>query len=194
MLICLAANSYAQDKPTIEDITFDYRQAVIDVTFSEIVFGVQNDVNLNPKNIEIRGKQTNKLVPVLFVEGTGDVNELRIRIPQDFNLDADAQVSVSFKELFFNKADGKRIRAENLSGEGTIQKTAADARVEQQKVLEELKKVPKVSSEKNIFASGFVANGSGSDAEGGTEIHLNSNDLGIPGLFASMHLLKTTAE
>jgi hypothetical protein len=61
--------------------------------------------------------------------------------------------------------------------------------------LKKLEDTPeaKSSDEKNIFASGFTTKGDGEDVEGGAEIHLNTS-LGIPNLFAALHLLKGTGE
>ena len=56
--------------------------------------------------------------------------------------------------------------------------------------LKELTGVPKSSTEKNVFASGFVATGSGA-AQGGGNISLNP-DLGIRGMTAFVNIDKAT--
>ena len=60
-----------------------------------------------------------------------------------------------------------------------------------QQLLKELNAVPKTANEKNIFASGFVTTAS-TGSQGGMDLNLNSNDLGIPGMTAFLHMKKTT--
>lgn len=58
-------------------------------------------------------------------------------------------------------------------------------------MLKELTAVPKTTAEKNIFASGFVVTSS-SGTEGGLDLNLNSNDLGIKGMNVSLQTMKTS--
>jgi hypothetical protein len=51
---------------------------------------------------------------------------------------------------------------------------------------------PKDFAGKNGFASGFTTTAS-SETEGGVDMNMNSDDLGVPGLPVFMHLNKTTA-
>jgi hypothetical protein len=102
-------------------------------------------------------------------------------------------VKVCFTSLHFVAADGTAAIGMNVCGEGTILNFANRA-AELEKQFEVLSATEKTQEERNIFASGFVANGEGGDAEGGAEINLNSNDLGVRGLTAFMRLKKATAE
>lgn len=104
----------------------------------------------------------------------------------------DKQVTVCFTTIFFE--DHKDIAVNNLCGSGPILKDADVVAAETEVAIQEAKQTEKTSDEKNIFASGFAAKGSGENTDGGAEIHLNSTDLGIAGLSAFAHLDKTTAE
>lgn len=98
---------------------------------------------------------------------------------------------VCFHNLTFLDAQGKNHDASEACSSVTVETTSSIAS-QQQQALDDLKKVPKTSQEKNIFASGFVTTApSGSD--GGANVNLNSNDLGIPGLTAFWHLDKTSS-
>jgi hypothetical protein len=55
-----------------------------------------------------------------------------------------------------------------------------------------LQNTPTSSSDKNVFASGFLDAGSGK-SQGGTDVNLNSNDLGLGGMTAYLELKKATA-
>lgn len=98
---------------------------------------------------------------------------------------------VCFHSLTFLDAQGKNHDATEVCYALELETTASIAS-QQQKALDDLKKVPKTSQEKNIFASGFVTTAS-SGSDGGASISLNSNDLGIPGLTAFWHLDKTSS-
>jgi hypothetical protein len=98
---------------------------------------------------------------------------------------------VCFHSLTFLDAQGKNHDANEVCGNAEVETTATIASQKQQ-ALDDLKKVPKTSQEKNIFASGFVTTAS-TGSDGGATVNLNSNDLGIPGLTAFWHLDKTTS-
>ena len=105
----------------------------------------------------------------------------------------DNKVEVCFREINFVDADGTP-HANAVCGTGDIVRQVDAARLARQlKVLEDTP-LAKSSDEKNIFASGFSTKSEGNDAEGGAEIHLNSKDLAVPGLLASLHMRKATAE
>lgn len=98
---------------------------------------------------------------------------------------------VCFHHLTFLDAQGKNHDASEVCTSVSVE-TASTIASQKQQALDDLKKVPKTSQEKNIFASGFVTTAS-NGSDGGTTVNLNSNDLGIPGLTAFWHLDKTTS-
>jgi len=98
---------------------------------------------------------------------------------------------VCFHRLTFLDAQGKNHDATEVCYALELE-TSASIASQKQQALDDLKKVPKTSQEKNIFASGFVTTAS-NGSDGGATVNLNSNDLGIPGLTAFWHLDKTTS-
>ncbi|MGO9085914.1 MAG: hypothetical protein ACLQBK_11860 [Candidatus Sulfotelmatobacter sp.] len=98
---------------------------------------------------------------------------------------------VCFHRLTFLDAQGKNHDASEVCTSVSVETTSTIASQKQQ-ALDDLKKVPKTSQEKNIFASGFITTAS-NGSDGGANVNLNSNDLGIPGLTAFWHLDKTTS-
>jgi hypothetical protein len=98
---------------------------------------------------------------------------------------------VCFNTLTFLDAQKRRHDASDVCFSLEIE-TMSSIASQKQQVLDDLKKVPKTADEKNIFASGFVTTAT-SGTDGGAEINLNSNDLGVPGLTMSLHIDKATA-
>jgi len=106
----------------------------------------------------------------------------------------DTEVKVCFTTLhFIPAAGGTAATTSPLCSTGLIL-TPANVVAELDKQFEVLSATEKTAEERNIFASGFAANGEGGDAEGGAEVNLNSNDLGVRGLTAFMRLKKATGE
>lgn len=98
---------------------------------------------------------------------------------------------VCFHKLTFLDVQGKNHEGNEVCYTLELETTSSIAS-QQQQALDDLKKVPKTSQEKNIFASGFVTTAS-NGSDGGANVDLNSNDLGIPGLTAFWHLDKTSS-
>jgi len=124
----------------------------------------------------------------------GDPTELEIALSGDAAL-SDVQLKLTISRPL-NFRDGQNARA--VSGPFTFtstlikdSKTLQDA---MQKLVDDMTKAGKSSQEKNIFASGFVTTASGGQTQGGSDIHLNSMDLGIPGLRSFLNIQKTTAD
>ena len=107
----------------------------------------------------------------------------------------DTDYTVCFARLRFidsNNAANPLIQRSNVCGSGKIEDQAAtQARL--LNLFKEVNSVPKATEERNIFASGFVTQGAGGDSEGGMDLNLNSADLGVPGLTATLHMKKATA-
>jgi hypothetical protein len=101
------------------------------------------------------------------------------------------QVRVCFAILHSIDSGGKPETVTQACATGDIL-TVGNIAAHRDAQLQTLQNTPKSSSEKNIFASGYLDAGSGK-SQGGTDISLNSNDLGIGGLTAYMQLKKATA-
>jgi hypothetical protein len=124
----------------------------------------------------------------------GDPTELEITLSGDA-APSDVQVKLTISRAL-NFRDGQN--AHPGSGPFTFTSTLIkDSKTLQdgmQKLVDEMTKAGKPSQEKNIFASGFVTTASGGQTQGGADIHLNSMDLGIPGLKSFLNIQKTTSD
>jgi hypothetical protein len=173
------------------------RNVVLRVTFTDDL-DQKHPEDLTPGNIvSLKSQTSNAALTRLGPVERDPLNERRLTFTVDLSQTlppaSDNKVEVCFREIHFVDADGTP-HANAVCGTGDIIREVDAARLERQ--LKVLKDTPqaKSSDEKNIFASGFSTKSDGGDAEGGAEIHLNSNDLGVPGLLASLHLRKATAE
>ena len=167
----------------------------IDITFDQDL-DVRHPEDLNPSNITIKALPSNKPIkPTSVTREPGSLQE--VLITYDFAETApdlkDTQVNICFNSLHVVISDKSQTIKGPICGTGDIL-TPDNIDAQKQSTLEALKKTPKSATEKNIFASGFASKGENKDSQGGAEIHLNSNDLGVPGLFASFHLVKSTAD
>ena len=148
----------------------------------------------NPGNVTVNAEKTKNIKVQSIIPAIGDPKVLLVILDDEIRTrlqTEDKQVTVCFTTVFFG--DKKDTPVRGLCGSGPILKDADAVKAETDVAIQEAKKTEKTSDEKNIFASGFVAKGSGANTEGGAEIHLNSTDMGIPGLNAFAHLDKTTA-
>lgn len=102
-----------------------------------------------------------------------------------------ASARICFHTLNFLDSQNKGHSVSEVCGNPEIE-TSASVAGQRDKVLNDLKTVPKTSTEKNIFASGFATTSS-SGTDGGVNLNLNSNDLGVPGLTVFLHLDKATS-
>jgi len=116
--------------------------------------------------------------------------------PQQLPAASDKLFTICFKQLrFTDKNDSTKppVLRTSVCSTGNIE-SEVQTRARMEQIFKDLEAVPKESTEKNIFASGFVTKGSGGDSQGGADLSLNSNDLGVPGLTANLHMQKTTSE
>jgi hypothetical protein len=124
----------------------------------------------------------------------GDPTEVEISL-SGAAAPSDVQVKLTINRTL-NFRDGQN--AHPASGPFTFTSTLIkDAKTLQdamQKLVDDMTKAGKSSQEKNIFASGFVTTASGGQTQGGSDIHLNSMDLGIPGLKSFLNIQKTTSD
>jgi hypothetical protein len=106
--------------------------------------------------------------------------------------DSDDTLRICFAEIVFRDPAGKPRSAAKLCGGATILRAdgIVAAIADQVKTLTE---TPAISTELPVFASGFLVAAEG-ETEGGTDLHLNGLDLGLPGLHAFLHLRKSSAE
>lgn len=145
-------------------------------------------------NVEVHSMPSNTRIDVDRVQRRGgsprDLKIVALTTPPA----TDDKVQVCFTRLNFRTA-GRQAHptTSQICFTGDMA-TPANIAARLEKDFEVLQQTPKTSDEKNIFASGFASKGEGESSEGGAQINLNSNDLGIPGLFVSMHLDKTTAD
>lgn len=176
----------------------------LDTIAEELVVEVQFSAGLDPGHKEDRNK-FNVSVHTLPSNANLRVREVTtvIAAPNRLQIFFDAEqaapastetkIKVCFTSLHFIAADNTPSIASNVCSEGLIL-NAANVDAEKERALKVFSETEKTEEERNIFASGFVTNGEGGDAEGGAEINLNSNDLGVRGLTAFMRLKKATAD
>jgi hypothetical protein len=105
------------------------------------------------------------------------------------NLSAEIS-SVTGVKVCFSKVDWTDTNAKAQETTDVCSQISQDFESAKAAALKELTGVPKSSTEKNVFASGFVATGSGT-AQGGGNISLNP-DLGIRGMTAFVNIDKAT--
>jgi hypothetical protein len=176
----------------------------LDTLATELVVEVSFSARLAPNHPEDRNR-SNVSVETLPSNTNLDVREVKqvIAAPRRLQIffttgqavpaSTETRLKVCFTSLHFIAADGTLGIASNVCSEGIIL-NAANVEAEQKRAFELFSEMEKTAEERNIFANGFVANGEGGDSEGGAEINLNSNDLGVRGLTAFMRLKKATAE
>ena len=200
LLLCLACVSARAQTPEELKITSAQLDTIASKLVAEVLFSANLDPghpeDLNDNNAKVRALPSNMDLKV------GDIKRV-IAAPRRLQIfftagqadppTTETDVRVCFTQLHFIAADGTASVGSDVCGEGMILNFANRAAA-LNKQFEVLSKTEKSSEERNIFASGFVANGEGGDAEGGAEINLNSNDLGVRGLTAFMRLKKATAE
>lgn len=194
---CVVARAQTTEELKIDRLQLDTvaSKLVVEVRFTaELDLGHPEDLNDdNAKVTTLPGAMGLAAGDIDRVFGTPRRLQIFFTAGQADPPTTETDVRVCFTQLHFVATDGTASVAKNVCGEGRILNFAnrADALNEQFQVLS---KTEKTSEERNIFASGFVANGEGEDAEGGAEVNLNSNDLGVRGLTAFMRLKKATAE
>jgi hypothetical protein len=171
------------------------KEKSIDIEFTDPLDPTHAE-DLDVANVQVESMPSNTPIAVDNVERLGgSPRDLRITVSAASSPPAkDDKVQICFAKLNFRDQAGKPhpTTAQVCFTGDLVTPTNIGARLEHD--FQVLQQTPKTSDEKNIFASGFAAKGEGNKSEGGTQINLNSNDLGIPGLSVSMHLDKTTAD
>ncbi len=145
---------------------------------------------LNESNIQVSTTPNHTLQIVSGTHLSGSRKAIQIVFAGSPPADV-TDAKVCFQSLTFLDAQGKNHDTSNVCSSLEVETTSSIASQHQQ-ALDDLKKVPKTSQEKNIFASGFVTTAS-SGSDGGVNLNLNSNDLGVPGLTVFLHMDKTSA-
>ncbi len=180
-LFAAACAALAQQPPTlkVEYVRVDPEISRIEVRFSEALEA--GGVNLDEDNVTCAPDD-------IVITGVATVpgRSRALRLTYKGALADPAKLSLTFKKLTFLR--GSAIHAaENVKAQGS---ESIEARRERVRRL--VTQQPKPSSQKNIFASGFVTTASGGTT-GGADIALNP-DLGIPGLTSFVQIKKTTQE
>jgi hypothetical protein len=101
-----------------------------------------------------------------------------------------SSMQVCFGSLTLIESNGSTKAVSNLCSTVQILNSSTVVAA-QQALLKDLETVPKTSAQKNIFASGFVTTAS-SGTQGGLNLDLNSNQLGIQGMTAFLRTNKTS--
>lgn len=101
-----------------------------------------------------------------------------------------SSMQVCLDNVTFSEASGQTQTISHVCSSVQII-TPAAAVAEKQKLLQTMQAVPKTNQEKNIFGSGFITTAS-SGTQGGLDLNLNSNDLGVKGMTASLQTIKTS--
>jgi hypothetical protein len=202
LLLCMGSiNIQAQttEELRISSIQLDTlaSELVVEVRFSSRL-DKNHSEDLNSSNVTVTTLPSNTN---LNVRSVSRVTETPRRLQIFFTSPTlpaasagDNQIRVCFTALHFISADGTPATTTSQVCEMGMILTRTNRTAEMDKQLKVLQETEKTSEEKNIFASGFVVNGEGGDAEGGADINLNSNDLGVRGLTAFARLKKATAE
>ena len=167
----------------------------LEVTFTKPLDAAHAAEDLAVANVKVEALPSAKELKVNRIDPTpGEPDTLTITLTGDA-MSSDVQVKLTINRIM-HFIDGATAR--EVTGPFTFTSTLIkDAKTRQdamQKLVEEMGKGGKPSLEKNIFASGFVTTASGGDTQGGADIHLNSLDLGIPGLKSFLIVRKTTAD
>ena len=165
-----------------------------DIEFSADI--TRANADLAASNITILTKPSNTSLKIKVAEFIGgSFREAKIELDSAvFPPEGDKEFTVCFKQLRFKNPENNAspLTEKNVCATGPIEDSVLmKARLE--KLFNEMNAVPKSTSEKNIFASGFITQGANAASQGGGVLNLNSDDLGVPGLTAFTHLKKTTA-
>ena len=107
---------------------------------------------------------------------------------------SDLQLEITFKPGVRFLDGNKHVTSALAATSTALLLRDAAARSGAIKTLLDAEEKEKPSNEKNIFVSGFVTTASGGQTQGGGDIHLNSQDLGIPGLKSFLNIQKTTSD
>ncbi len=146
--------------------------------------------DLAPDNIAITSTPTHSFSIGNVQRQPGTKKGIQITFVGDPPTDV-TSARICFHNLNFLDPQNKTHSVSEVCGNPEIE-TSASVAGQKDKVLADLKTVPKTSTEKNIFASGFTTTAS-SGTNGGVNLNLNSNDLGVPGLTVFLHLDKATS-
>lgn len=160
----------------------------VDVTFSEPL-DFSHTEDFDPSNVTITALPNTMLTSSPAVRLP--LSHKQLHVPFSGTVpDTATQVQICFPRMHYMTQARSSSVANNVCGTGPVV-NRSNVVVQKNKVLGDLQKVPKTSSDKNIFASGFVTTTS-DGSQGGADIKLNSSQLRIPGLTVSMQLKKAS--
>src|SRR5579859_828995 len=184
--IAIGTWSQSSEPNTVETASLTLvNPAYLDVHLPSALANPSTDLKLS--NVAVTS--TPSLTPNTVALLPGSRKSVRITFSDD-PVPAVTNAKVCFGTLTFRTSNGSQ-KAENVCTSSVEILDPARAAAARDRVLQELQKVPKTADEKNIFASGFVTTAS-SGTQGGLDLNLNSNDLGIPGMTAFLHTKKAS--
>jgi hypothetical protein len=183
--------------PAVADVKFtldavkddDSPNVNLRVAFDPTLGPAQSD-DLKPSNITILAKPSGSAItPVSLDPGQMGVF-IVIHKPSNAK---DDQVSVCFSVLHFSKGDDSKPQTNVCSTSKILTQKEAKALVDQLvKDAADKAKADKTSSEKDIFASGFVTTAGQNNTQGGADISLNDFLSGLPGATTFLQIQKTS--
>jgi hypothetical protein len=186
----------AQNPPEFAIVSMDAvlkgRNKFIDVFFTQPL-DAAHDEDRALTGVTVEALPSKTMLTVVDIKRLGgDPTELEITLSGD-EAPSDVQLKLTINRAL-NFRDGQSTRAANgpFTFTSTLIKDSRTLQDAMQKLADEMTRAGKSSQEKNIFASGFVT--TGGETQGGADISLNSNDLGVPGLTSFMILRKTTSD
>lgn len=196
--VCTHAQQIEIDPSDTGNITiFPPSTAEVRVTFTQNLdqspAKLAESLSTNNITLRVGGDSGRTLKPLSARPEPGSFQQVLVTFDYTKLTPEDTVFRICFAKLNFTDAAGANKTTTAPVCASIDPLTPENVKLKKALLLEELKKVPKTSEEQNIFASGFVVNGEGGDAEGGAFVNLNGN-LGVPGLSAMMRLKKTTAE
>lgn len=177
---------HTHETPSVRVNTPDQGSS-IRVRFSEPL-DIKSTTDLLPTNITLRslpGSTTLSVPPAGAAFAAGSLTTLLIQYSGS-PAASDTEVEVHFNVIHFGDGHSETdVKAAGplLTPEKIIELKNADLVLAQ--------KVPTSSSDRNIFASGFVTTAS-QGTQGGADINLNSLDLGIPDFNAFLQIKKSS--
>lgn len=197
LLCCATICAHAQQieiDPRVQSfitVGFDPSVAEVQVSFTENL--VNSQENFSPGNITLRLDDGRVLSTISAGLAPGSFRRVIVSFDVRQITEDNASFQLCFARLHFqDSAAANQVRTEPLCTTLDLT-TPRNVEARLAAALEKLKEVPKTSTERNIFASGFTSTSEAEETEGGADINLNPG-FGIPDLTAVLRLKKSTAE
>jgi len=191
-----AAPAAAATTITIDTFDVINRQGTIelDIAFDSILDRAHPE-DLTDSNITIEGSPSkSRMVPARIHPVTSNTVQINLNGEPEAG---DTAISVCFQVLHFSKpGDSKKYTSPAdkpvCKTSNILSKAQAKALEDQLNTAANKSKADKTSSEKDIFASGFVTTAGQSTTQGGADISLNNFLSGLPGANTFLQIQKST--